>query len=127
MKVQVQTYENESSIDPRPLFSYIHPFVTSGLLRYEYFRIPVGIAPHGLAIDTQRNRLYVNNTGSNSVSIIDTVDNNLIQTVPVGKQPQGLSVDPKTGKVYVANQADETLSVIEAVHSSLSQYKAYET
>ncbi len=77
----------------------------------------VGKSPHGLALDLTRQLLFVDNSGSNTVSVIDVKTNAVIQTVPVGKQPQGVSVDQQTGDVYVANQGDNTVTVLHPTKS----------
>lgn len=74
--------------------------------------IPVGASPHGVAYDPTRHEIFVNNSNSNTVSIIDTHTNAVVQTVAVGTQPQGVAVDPTTGDVYVANQASGSVTVL---------------
>lgn len=74
--------------------------------------IPVGASPHGVAYDPTRQEVFVNNSNSDTVSIIDTHTNTVVQTVAVGSQPQGVAVDPTTGDVYVANQGSQTVTVL---------------
>ncbi len=45
--------------------------------------IEVGLAPMGLAWDEGRNRLYVGNGNSDSLSVIDTTTQKVVQTVPL--------------------------------------------
>ncbi len=74
--------------------------------------ISVGTSPHGVAYDPVRKMIFVNNSVSNTASVISTRSNTVIQTIPVGSQPQGISVDVLTGDAYVANQATASISVI---------------
>lgn len=75
-------------------------------------QITVGKSPHGLAIDYRYHLLFVNNSVSNTVSVINLKTLKVVQTIPVGKQPQGITVNQKTGWVYVVNQAAQTVSVL---------------
>ena len=81
--------------------------------------ITVGTSPSALLLDG--NRLYVANTGSNSVSVIDTTTYKLIDTNPslsgtqsisVGSSPSALALGPG-GRLYVANTGSNTVSVID--------------
>ncbi|MGV0802362.1 hypothetical protein ABQF26_35650, partial [Mycolicibacterium elephantis] len=73
--------------------------------------IRVGIAPSALTFGSD-GRLYVANRGSNSVSVIDTTTNTVIdvnptapgvQAIPVGLGPNALASGPN-GRLYVANR-----------------------
>jgi YVTN family beta-propeller protein len=55
---------------------------------------------------------YVPNSGNNTVSVIDTGDNTVVDTVHVGSSPQCVAVAPDGKHVYVGN-ADGTISIIE--------------
>ena len=46
--------------------------------------------------------LYVTNERGGTVTLIDTVTQNVIATVALGKRPRGLAVSPDRTKVYVA-------------------------
>jgi YVTN family beta-propeller protein len=49
--------------------------------------VPVGNAPHGVAVRPAGTFLYVANFGSNSVSVIDTTTNMVTATIKVGDGP----------------------------------------
>jgi YVTN family beta-propeller protein len=55
---------------------------------------------------------YVTNSGNNTVSVIDTGDNAIVDTVHVGSAPQFVAVAPDGKHAYVGN-ADGMISVIE--------------
>ena len=46
---------------------------------------------------------YIANLNSNTVSVIDTENNNLIATVPVGIGPLGVAASPDGTRIYVTN------------------------
>jgi YVTN family beta-propeller protein len=60
-----------------------------------------------------RNRIYVANAGSNTVSVIDGTTNTVVATVTVGTTPFGVAVNPTTNRIYVTNSGSNTVSVIE--------------
>ncbi len=74
--------------------------------------IPVGQSPHGLALDLPKHEVFVNDSVSNQVTLINTRTNNVTQTLPVGTQPQGVAVNTHTGTAYVVNQASQTVTVL---------------
>ena len=76
-------------------------------------QIPVGTTPTGLAVNITTNRVYVSNTGSNTVSVIDGATNTVIKTIPVGNQPTTVVHYAPANLVYAFNSADNTLSIID--------------
>ena len=80
--------------------------------------IDVGTEPVGVAVTP--SRAYVTNAGSNSVSVIDTATNTLVDTInDIGVRPFGIAVDAAGTRVYVANQTDNSVSVIDVATNSL--------
>ena len=57
-------------------------------------------------------RIYVPNTGSNTVSVIDATTNKVIKTIPVGKQPQHVSPSWDLRTLWVANDQGNSLTPI---------------
>jgi YVTN family beta-propeller protein len=61
---------------------------------------------------------YVANSGSDSLSIIDTETNTVIVRVPVGRAPVALALSPDGALVYTANAVSSTVSVVDtAAHA----------
>ena len=56
---------------------------------------------------------YVTNISSNSVSVIDTGTNRVVEIVEVGAGPRGVAITPDGTRAYVANQNSDTVSVID--------------
>ncbi len=75
--------------------------------------ITVGENPRGIAVNSETNRIYVANAGSDDVSVIDGSTNEIIATVEVGGGPDSVGVNPTTKKIYVINQNSASLSVID--------------
>src|SRR5262245_33335972 len=82
--------------------------------------ITVGTHPSALAVNPQRNELYVANTDSDSISVIDTDTNRVTRTIslspyeaaPVGTSPNALAVSPDGKTLYVANGGDNDVAVV---------------
>lgn len=55
---------------------------------------------------------YVSNYNGNTVSVIDTVTNNITATITVGYIPQGIAATPDGKKVYVLDDADSYVDYI---------------
>ncbi len=67
--------------------------------------------PRDLAVDAEKRRLYVSESGADRVAVIE--GSRVVAAIPVGSHPDGLALDPETGRLYVANVGDGSLSVIE--------------
>ena len=55
---------------------------------------------------------YVSNFDDDTVSVIDTANKDIIQTIAVGNGPKGVAVSPDGTRVYVANSLGDSVSVI---------------
>ncbi len=75
--------------------------------------IPVGINPTVLTYNSQNQKIYCANTGSNSVTVINQINNQVITTIRVGNSPSVLLYNPTSNKIYCANQASNDLSIID--------------
>ncbi|MFN3006305.1 beta-propeller fold lactonase family protein [Mycolicibacterium wolinskyi] len=93
--------------------------------------ITVGSSPSALAINQNGTRLYVANTGSNTVSVIDTSTYRVIDTntavagtnsISVGSAPSALALSADGSRLYVANRTSNTVSVIDT-----STYRVIDT
>lgn len=65
-----------------------------------------------IAVDSSRNKLYVNNADENTVSVINALSGKIIKSIPVGAKPRDIIIDEETGKVFVANSRSNSVSVI---------------
>jgi YVTN family beta-propeller protein len=62
---------------------------------------------------------YIANEFSNTVSVIATGSNMVIDTIPVGGDPYGVAVSPDGSKVYVTNAGSDTVSVIATASNTV--------
>jgi YVTN family beta-propeller protein len=72
--------------------------------------ITVGSGPFGGGYNPTTNRIYVANTASSSVSVIDGATENVVETItdPGIANPLSLAVNPNTNKIYVGNFGTDT-------------------
>lgn len=70
--------------------------------------------PRGLALDPGRQRLYVANFGSDSLSVVDTGNDNVIQTIPGIDSANGLAYDPGHNVIWVTNYETGQVTPIQA-------------
>src|ERR1044072_3037943 len=56
--------------------------------------------------------VYVANTQSDTVSVINAVTNRVTTTIPVGRHPLEIALSPNATRAYVTNQGSDTVSVI---------------
>jgi YVTN family beta-propeller protein len=86
--------------------------------------LQVGQNPTGLAVNPagsndkekanpRRNEVYVVNTGSGSISVIDALTNRVVGTIPVHRQPYFISVDATGHRAYVANSGSNNVSILD--------------
>ncbi|MCB9106861.1 MAG: SBBP repeat-containing protein [Anaerolineales bacterium] len=76
--------------------------------------ITVGNEPRGLAVDSLRERVYVANYGSNSVSVIDSRTNTVLQTIEGITAATGISHDPQHNVIWVTNSSTNQVTPIQA-------------
>jgi YVTN family beta-propeller protein len=84
--------------------------------------------PQAVAIDSKTHRVYVANTHSDTVSVIDGALNKVVSTVKTGKAPYAIAVDRETNKAYVATMTGgvtvidgNTLTATPAIPSATKQ------
>ena len=64
-------------------------------------------------------RLIVSNAGNNTLSIIDTAKNEVINTLRVGVWPAGIVVDSDNNRAYVANHEGVSVSIIDTTKNEV--------
>ncbi|MCI0417898.1 MAG: glycosyltransferase family 39 protein [Acidobacteria bacterium] len=82
--------------------------------------IPVGKEPFGLAFSPDGRRAYIANAQSRDVSVIDTKENRLIQSIAIPSElPVWVGVSPDGTYVYVTNERSDDLTVIASASNSV--------
>jgi YVTN family beta-propeller protein len=75
-------------------------------------QIEVDNYPSAIAVNDVTNKIYVSNSKSNSVSVIDGTSNKKIKDISVGIEPVHLVTD-NANKIYVSNSKSNSVSVID--------------
>ncbi|WP_448265163.1 bifunctional YncE family protein/alkaline phosphatase family protein [Nostoc sp. DSM 114159] len=84
-------------------------------------RIPIGSQPNKVLLSADRDRLYVANGNDDSVSVIDTNNNRVVQTISLsrpgdqykGGNPNSLSLSPDGGTLYVTLGGENAIAVVD--------------
>ncbi len=74
---------------------------------------PRFLGPHFRPIVLNGSYLYVTNTPSNTVDVIDTGNGQVVARIPVGIEPVSLAVRPDGLEVWVSNHVSDSVSVID--------------
>src|SRR5262249_44448186 len=69
--------------------------------------------PTHLRINQRTGIVYVLNTESDSVTIVDGRRLTVLGTVPVRSYPIGIAVDERNGKAYIASNRGNSLAVLD--------------
>jgi YVTN family beta-propeller protein len=77
--------------------------------RAEIGQVRVGRMPSGIAVDPGGERIYVANTGSHDVSVVDVQSAMQTARIKVGRRPVALAY---VDQLYVAESATGTVSVV---------------
>jgi len=68
--------------------------------------------PHHIAFDEMRKHLYVPNSWHNSVSVLDLINEKIIDTIFVGSCPSQVVLCHKYNHIYVANTDSNSVSIL---------------
>ena len=79
--------------------------------------VPTGRGPAGLAIDSERRRLYVAEPPEDAIETIGLLEQSVLSRIPVrgGDEPTELALLPDGRLLLAANAGSSTVSVIDAV------------
>jgi YVTN family beta-propeller protein len=78
----------------------------------ELGRTPLGGDPRGAVVNPEDGRIYVANSWSNDVTVIDGITMRTVATVPTGLRPLGVAIG-QGGLVYVVNEESENVGVVD--------------
>ncbi|MEH2001315.1 MAG: beta-propeller fold lactonase family protein [Nostoc sp.] len=84
-------------------------------------RIPIGSQPNKVLLSADQNRLYVANGNDDSISVIDTNSNRVVQTISLsrpgekykGANPNSLTLSPDGRTLYVTLGGENAIAVVE--------------
>lgn len=83
-----------------------------------------GQEPYGLTYLAGSDTLYVSETGSNNVSVVDARNGTAVSTIPVGSPGAGV-YDPHTRYLYVIDDSNDSIATINTTSNSVVGYWSY--
>jgi YVTN family beta-propeller protein len=92
--------------------------------------ITVGLHPSGMCVSKTGKFVYVANAASDSVSVIDTKKNEVVETIscrpearlPFGSGCNALALSPDGGTLYVANGSNNCVAVVSLGFRAVEQH-----
>jgi len=85
-----------------------------GLSRIDTLTVPDGgdDAPGVLGVNPTTGHIFIPNSASDSVTVIDSANNSIRYNISLGLEPFGVDVDPVTNRVYVVTKSSHQLWMI---------------
>ena len=87
-------------------------------------RVRVGKEPESITVNPDTNRIYVANSGSGTVSVIDGATDKVLATVPVGDLPYAIAANRQTNKVYVSRTFGSDTVIIDGKTNTATSVQA---
>ena len=72
-------------------------------------------------LDPAGPMVYISNTGSDTVWVVDMDSASVVAVIDVGDDPRGIDITPDSSRVYVANRFGGSVSVIDTATNTLIQ------
>ena len=107
--------DNTNTTEPYVKYTLV---LTNNTLVKGNFLSANGLSPYQAAFDSSNGYVYVTNSGSNNVSVINGATNTVIDTISVGSFPWKAAFDSSNGYVYVTNYYSGSVGII----STTNQY-----
>jgi YVTN family beta-propeller protein len=82
--------------------------------------VNVGSGPVSVTALANGLSVYVANSISNDVSVVNSSNLSVVATVPVGQRPLFIASEPTSTKVYTANSGGGTISIINTLNNSVT-------
>jgi YVTN family beta-propeller protein len=76
-------------------------------------------SPAGIAVSPDGSRLFVANSNSHTVTMLNVATRAFVATNPAGQHPVSLAVSPDGRRLYVANAGSASISVLNAQNLGL--------
>ena len=89
------------------------PITTLATVNVGSAPVSVTALPNGLSV-------YVANSVSNDVSVVNSSNLSVVATVPVGQAPKFIASEPSSSKVYTANAGSGTISIINTLNNAVT-------
>lgn len=77
--------------------------------------VAVGQQPQGVALSPDGHRLWVANSGSGTISVLDTGSDAVMATLPVAASPVNIAFTPDGRHAYVTDYKSATVVILDAI------------
>lgn len=86
------------------------------------------IVGFAIGVDTAKNRIYVVNSGDETVTVVDGFTNKVIDTITLGGAtgPPGIAVNSNTNRIYAPLPFDEKVVVIDGADNQIIETITFE-
>lgn len=92
--------------------------------------IAVGLHPGSMVLSHDKKKLYVTNSNSDNVSVIDTDSDRFIkfisakplETLPLGSSPNAIAISPGDTTLYICNGGNNAIGVFNLKENALSGF-----
>ena len=121
-EMNITSFSQDSGQNNPGYVKYTLVLSNNSLINGNFVNIVNGIWPVGVAYDSSNGYLYVTNSFSDSVSVINGANNTVIGNITVGSWPSGVVYDPSNGYLYVTNYASGTVSIISTLTQVTKTY-----
>ena len=82
-------------------------------------RITVGTSPSAVTVNPVTNKLYVTNSGSNNVTIVN-LNTGAKATLPTGTQPMWIATNPESNTIYASALVGANVTVIDGATDTVA-------
>jgi len=88
---------------------------------------PLFLSPHFHPLAVTAGRIYVVNTPSDTVDVIDSTNREVVGRIPVGIEPVSLALRPDGSELWVSNHVSDSVSVIDLRDDSPTRHQVIAT
>jgi YVTN family beta-propeller protein len=81
--------------------------------------LEVGLQPIAATYDSTNNEVYVANSNSSNVSIIDAAMNSVLGAIPVGDGPLAIAFDSGQNELFVANDLSNNTTIVSTASNEV--------
>ena len=114
----ITPFTNTSSSNPGSVI-YTLFLNNNTLLKGNVMVNRTGVAPYAIAYDSANNYIYVANSNSSNVSVINGATNSVIARISVWSGEDGMAYDSVNNYIYIANGGSNNVSVINGVTNTV--------
>ena len=104
--------QNSGQNNPGGYVKYTLDLLNNTLINGNFVNTVNAMHPYGIAYDPFNGYIYVADSGSGTVSVINGTANTVIANISVGGRPWGVAYDSSNDYIYVTNYDSDTVSVI---------------